>query len=857
MSNFENAQVAGLWLPHINLSTMEKPISQQTVINETTPVASLTVTEVTTTQGVAGSFTDQEPATLTGNMQPIIAASVDSNPRTGHYEAFFEEFVKLGDYTWASTTLQGSSLFSIDPIGLLLTNASMARKTANYFRATWDTVEVKILVNAAKTQYGHAVVGAIPQGTEIYGDGEYTFTSGTYGPLYNDVLPTIWQMHAGIHADIAPSTSAPVVLSLPWVSPLDALVLSTIGTSGAFGGGLQTQWRLQCDVVAPLNNSTNTTAVANATVSVYARFRGLKLSAPLSYQSGSGPAQGTVGKIAGAVKGVAGALKAAPLVGQLAGTVELVSGAVGAVADHFGFSRLPSNQPPTVATLSPLPGMPYADGVDTGTSLSLLRDNKVSIDPAIGGDSRNDVMAFSDLFARKTLIGTVAWTTSQAVGTNILTKYVAPSKARAIFGVYSYAAPFAYVGTQFESWRGPIYYEIRVYASAQHSGRLQIAYYPYAVGANPTPDPTNVSYNDIMDINGESCFCYKIGWCQAAPFKHTGTSAYYNTFNADAESNGFFTIRVATELSAPDPLASVTVEVYAYTDETFTYMNPRPTPPELILESGVKELVPTAGGDVTGVYGGERITSLRTLVQRPAPWTLCYPQLFAPTAGTVNRIFPFEVSWFPYTPTETDTTAFNPFMIYKILLPAEQSSYPKFNHPIKAFSRMYLGWRGSWRYKVVVIPNQFNGRAEDSSDTLQWFVSHAFVGHASQASLGQDVSPTPLSTTGGQAWNFLGGRHGSTGWNYQDVVSLGAGMEFSLPHYYPRRFNLTRVFPNGNYEDSGDDKDPGANLIFYLNTASGGGGSAANTRPVAIIYASAGSDFSYQRFRCVPRITYP
>lgn len=797
------------------------------------------------------AFMQQAPAVSVGNVAPPASTRVTT---VGDQQDFWDRWTFITTASWPSTSAYGTQIMNFDPITALLQSPSISRKFANFNRLTWDAVEVRIVMMTSQSQFGHLVFGAIPNGTEIYTgtDGtQSTSTTTTY--VATDTLPNVQQLTHGLHGHMSPQTSAPLVFQLPWISSRDSLAIQDITTVGAWGGGHQSQWRILGIVVESLGNATDMAAIANGTFTVYARFRGMCLQSPVQFQSKK--ERGRVGKAADSVRSIASALKPLPIVGEIAEGVELVSSAVGAVADFFGFTRETNTTDMDRAVLFLNADLPFADGVDSGVSLSLLKGNKVSIDPAIAGSPGVDCEAFSDVLPREGLLTTTAWTTTQTVGTTLLgfgvcpTNYVWPT-----VGGFAYPTPAGWVGEHFEQWRGTMHYTVRVHASSFHRGLLQVVWNPTTFAPYaPAADPTNVSFNRIIEVKGDTVFHFTVGWQHPALFLRSALRSRGTNFNAEAVGfdNGMIHIRVAGELSAPDPAAALTVEIYQSADPDMVFANPCGVPDDFQFQAAEDEggdsmddaeLVPGSPGDPTAVAMGETITSIRTLLQRP-----CFVGVIDGSAPVVThgRTVPaiFGYGWVPFIQPRTvlGVGGFNnnAFCASNTQLPAD---------PVSTLAPMFLGWRGSIRYKFILYPN---GAYTDNTTDGVWNFTDAEVLHASTVSQIQTFQRDNAVAGTGTYGDTLGSATGTATYKFCGLALSGQWtgancLEVTVPHYYPRKYTLVRVIPTSGVIDAGAFLSVRGTLKGVLTTA-------ASFR-VGRVLRSVGDDFSLVHFRFVPTI---
>jgi len=760
---------------------------------------------------------------------PVVSAT-HSEPGGDEISQFFQRPLLINTFTWPSTVTSGTQIQNMDPWYLYLNNPIVKRKTANFYKIS-GTLVLDVVIQAAPTQYGHAIVQLVPQGTEQYLE-PYTVEQEPLNTL--DFLPTMWQSTQDIYGDLDPATSESLEFTLPWIFTQDSIELNSLSTVGPLGGGLQTQWRFLTHCVVPLGNATNVATVGDVTIRVFARLENVKLSIPLTAQAGEKKKQGKVGKFAGAVSAVAGAIKGVPFIGEIAAGVEVVSNAIGAVADWFGFTRVSSFAKAMPVRNQTFPGLPHVDGEDTGTSLTLLQKNAVAIDPDIfGSGGKVDIESFDELFRRKTLISLTTWTTSQAAGTILLAIPVTPDCCH-VAAPFAYPTPAGYVAKHFSNWRGPMYYEIQVRCSTLHRGMLQIVYHPSSDA--DASDPTNTSFNTVFELAAGGAHTFYVGWAQNVMCRRLDPGFPGFVFS-DLSKNGRVEIRVFTKLTAPDPGASVTVEVYSFTSGEMQFYNPIVPATLLTLESGeastgammtqILSLVGQAGedvGDISAIIGGERIQSIRSLLQRPS----LFQQLFLNVGDDSSSKqylctwrLPMELPW----PTSDGS-----------MVPPGATSNKMV--PLMWFPFMYVGWRGSIRSKFVALTGNLSiATAAPAPQIMKMTAANVVNATAVQA---DRLYVGDLSEGG-----FM---DVECGWAEQDP-RIGGGVEVSNTFYREYRYALTRLCSNytANAAVSTNCVDF---TVFYQNQAADG-----NQYPV-VRYISAGQDFSLGRFRFVPRVRF-
>lgn len=781
------------------------------------------------------SFVDEVPTQIVSRVsRPLQSDTLSSSLELSDY---LGRWTFLQNCTWASTNAQGVQLMQCDPWYLFLTNTAISRKLAG-FRRLHASLHVRFVISGAATQFGMAVVAAVPQGTEAYTS---PYVLNTTSPVVNDTLPNLYQIFGlDFVGKLYPSKSNSVEFDLPWCSPADAIDLMNLSnSSGSLGGGNQTQWRIVAIVAAPLGNSTNMSSIASNTIRCFARLTDVNIDMPYPQSGAPQGKQGVVGRVAGAVASAASSLKDVPVISTFARGTEIVASAIGAVADFFGFTRVDNVSLSSPGVFRSVGDLVHGDGEDYSVSLSVLAKNKVSIDPALGGAGDTDHMSFADMCARKHYHqSSTTWTTSQAPGTVLATWAVTP-----IFGASSgssspyslFLAPVSFVAAWFQYWRGSMEYFIEVVASAQHRGRLQLVYYPYT--ATATEDATNSSYNRIWEVNGSCIKGFRIGWSeifQALRINYAYSAAYQSGYH-----NGYLQLVVQTELTSPDPTASVNVLIFGRGGSDLQFFRPIapayqqasnssnwnvPQGPSTDIE--IEDLVPGVSSDVSSVVGGEKVQSIRTLLQRPAlTWFLAMYNTTGMAILATNFRWSFGVE---HIQTSNSSSYYPPENFFH--------TTSIFNTPLRWFTRAFLGFRGSRRFKLVPTTSSITG---GSPEIAQMWASLSYGSEFCSAG------------TAAQPSAFVFGNDGTV---HQTDGKILANFEIRVPYFSLRRFNLSRILPNNTINA------PAVSsmecVTFGISTVSNIPSVPAlgDAGPWVNVYESAGEDFSYAMFRFIPLV---
>nr|WDW25846.1 MAG: polyprotein [Canine picornavirus] len=143
--------------------------------------------------------------------------------------------------------------------------------------------------------------------------------------------------------------------------------------------------------------------------------------------------------------------------------------------------------------------------------------------------------------SRPGLVTDVLWTMADDPGLNLLTLPISPD---ALAGA---ATPIGFVMTLFSQWQGELKAQLLFTGSAQHYGRLVVAYTPPAPSPPTTMDEAMHGTYTVWDINGESTLDFTIPFISQAYWKTVDIGTPYGLLN----NNGYLTLWVMNSLTGP------------------------------------------------------------------------------------------------------------------------------------------------------------------------------------------------------------------------------------------------------------------------------------------------------------------
>jgi hypothetical protein len=238
-----------------------------------------------------------------------------------------------------------------------------------------------------------------------------------------------------------------------------------------------------------------------------------------------------------------------PMVSDFTGPASWVSAGLGGLASAFGYSK-PRNSEKTSRMQTNIvhPWNANCDVMDNVWPLGLFSGN--TLDPIQGfGGSSQEEMCFDYIVPKAAFYTVLGWDTTDAAGTTLQTLSMDPGSFRtSITGppaYYTYA-PWAFLASLFEYWRGDIRLTYKLVKTDWHQGRLVITFWP---GVSPgTLAQSEYCHREIIDVSQGNEFSLVIPYV-----KNTLWSSFVTR-------TGWVTVHVLTELTCPDTV-STTVNI--------------------------------------------------------------------------------------------------------------------------------------------------------------------------------------------------------------------------------------------------------------------------------------------------------
>jgi hypothetical protein len=546
-------------------------------------------------------------------------------------------------------------------------------------------------------------------------------------------------------------------------------------------------------------------------------------------QSDEYPDKGVVSGPASAVAAYAGILSQIPIIAPFALATQIGANAVGSIARLFGYSK-----PTVISDLMPMRSYPISslsvtEGGDTCQKMTVTAKQELSIDPALCGLPRDDLLSIASMTKRESYVDQFSWDPldpSAGVGNTIYSCLVNPMHDRRstlLGGRRIIPTSLSFATRAFTAWSGTLKYRFQIVGSQYHRGRLAIIYDP--VGPL-TGDPFNTTFNVIIDLAEGRDFTVEFPWMQDNAYANVDASdltvfsqvVVPETLSTNNGSNGVFYVVVVNELVVPDSVTPLKILVSIAAGDDYEVMNPSGALDQFsyfpIAQSGdssvdfdlffstesqsasATEVVPEEENAPEGVtnittiapsvvqlldekpliYYGERILSFRQLLKRYCFSRSMYhvtTQARVISATFDMRMIPYDPGFDPAGP---DTTA--------ALNPYTYAGTPYFSYLKRAFA----GWRGSIRWKVLPQTENKLTQIVRLTGTYQQQIAASAAFFSYNLNLGAST-PSQLARA-----NLVYKRSTSSG----TALTLNRtqdGLEYEIPMAVPFRFCTTKLYP--------------------------------------------------------------
>lgn len=445
-------------------------------------------------------------------LQDTVAPDEVALPQAGNtfvwpqpsFEQVLCRWYKLSVPTWSYTQSQDTTVLALD-ISKALFNVQTLFDRIKRYRYWRSGVKVKLQVNSTPFHYGSLMCGIVPH---------YVASEASFQP----VDPTTYGL-SGLPCSgvLSANTGKPLELTCPYQVPNEYLDITQTTDVRPF--------YLYVVVMNPLKiagGATNPTL----SLSVFAQFTDFKIFAPSEITANSSSKkivkadaeqrnatkQGTLGKVAGAVSDVAGALKSVPVIGGIASAVAPISRAIGGIFDYFGWDKPSNISSQTFIIARSARGMQHSSGQDPCETLGLKPDQKVSTETSQYGYDDPSCRSLLKLVQTPMWAGSFTIANNQATETVFKHLWIRPYGPDITDSIPTETQRHDYLSFYsqfFKSCRGGYRYYIHFDTSSYTTARVRLTFEPSNATVATVTDGGD-SFSRIIDVNGATTVCVDV-----------------------------------------------------------------------------------------------------------------------------------------------------------------------------------------------------------------------------------------------------------------------------------------------------------------------------------------------------------
>lgn len=761
---------------------------------------------------------------------------------------FLSRPVRIANFTWSESDGVGTAR-TFNPWNLFFTDARIKYKLNN-FAFIQCSLKVKVMINASPFYYGRMLMTYQP--LPAFTPSTIVQDAGTRYFIPLSQRPHIW---------LEPQHNSGGTMDLPFIYFQNFLNAQSASAMTNMG-------QLNFTNYTTLQSANGVTG-QGVTVSIYAWAENVKLSGPsvgLAVQSDHLEVQadeygnGAVSGPASAIASGARWFEDIPIISRFATATRIGASAVSSIASMFGFTNVPVISDTQPLRPSPFPNMSSSEIGFPVEKLTLDPKNELTVDPSILGLPSTDELVIANLVTKTSYLTTSTWTTANAVDDILFSSRVNPmmydNDASANAKVY--LTPMCWVASMFNAWRGDIIFTFKVVASPFHKGRLRVSFDPSAyTGQNLVTDSasSNVVFTEILDLADASEVELTVPYQQATSFlaNRAGltipginwSTSVSPSFSYDSRyDNGFLTVRVLNNLTAPVAAAPVAMIVSVKAGKNFQVANPRDLP----LTSTFQVQADAYSGDepvVSNVLGtgamnhcdeqylinfGEHITSLRQVLRRMSHVSTSTWANSALDLVILKKQFSKIPGMVGYDPNGINSAK-------GLIVTASNFPYNYSQpHPLTWLLPAFLCYRGSthWTFNV----------------TAPTAVGHirAYRVNVAGGTAGETVTSQAKGTRSADAKFFADTCDAGSSGQALTSQFTNAGLSVSCPNYSVYRFQST----NPTYYTAPSTGDGSLLDQYQVEIFANGNKGVASDGMALWSYASIGTDFGMYFFINVP-----
>lgn len=460
---------------------------------------------------------------------------------------FLARPILLSAINWASSSVNGSTIATIDPSSYLVTG-DWAEKLRGFqlFRGTFV---IRIELNPSPFMAGALLGSWMPHVFNTISQ------PGTLVGAYQ--LPHV----------LVTTRDTAAEFRIPFISPYQYHDKSEPAAARACWGAFRLMVASQLAIGA-------TSPYSNVSLAIYGHWEDVDITAPILPQSNmtfeSFRSNKPISKGLKSVSKVAGAFKGVPVIGTMAATVEWAASLAGGVASALGFGKPIAQEPGAIMVPRINPYTHLGEGPVTHPSMATLSNPGVaSTDECTYTDE--DEMSLEYLYKVPNYVSSIAWSGSNVNGTVLMQRALSPrmligttATATAPVGTvtYTHGGPLNYLSHMFTMWRGSLNLHLKFVKTGFHTGRIQIVWTPFndaTLSVAPTIANSMFTLRHIVDIRDQDEYVVNLPYLVRDQYLRTGGTDLPSTYM------GTVTVSVLNELRYPETVASTIQMLEFYT----------------------------------------------------------------------------------------------------------------------------------------------------------------------------------------------------------------------------------------------------------------------------------------------------
>jgi hypothetical protein len=395
-----------------------------------------------------------------------------------------------------------------------------------------------------------------------------------------------------------------------------------------------------------------------------------------------------------------------------------VASNIAELASLLGFSRETIGHEPGVYKERGIGSTALCDVPSIASKLTVHKDQNlyVGYDP-LKENGVGDVETLAGIASRPSYLTKFTWSETTGAGAHLFSIRVTPHQYNrtTATGPVRFTS-MAFAAWPFDYWSGTITIKFEAIASFLHRGRLLFVYDSDASGTYSFIENRCV----VLDISGDHTVSLSVSPNGATTFMRRPDDwtdlNFQNSLVAFGEdySSGTISVYVMNRLSAPESTIGSPVDMLVYAhmedDAQFAVPNDRINkiafvePAAAVSENETSVLINNPfrfSDDTYGMYFGEHIVSVRSLLQRYSVNYVFYPKFDVEPAGTRHQIFiqvpPRGVHRGPVN-TRNPNVSLTGFEANTVGGAAYNRAYTT---SLQYWSSAYIGMRGSTRWKFL------------------------------------------------------------------------------------------------------------------------------------------------------------